>query len=293
MSERQHTFKGFFAADSLWIKGIMLLFAFIVFSVTFALLGKVVIHVFGITGEISRLQWMQLITSIGTFIVSSFFLGFLFSDDIRRFLSLHKVRIVSLVLVLFSMLVVIPLMNYLDELNGQISLPEAMRGIEDLLKSKEAELTELSRKVLTSDTMAGLFFNLFVMAVIPAIGEEFFFRGVIQKTLQQHLKNIHVAVWITAFIFSATHFQFYGFIPRFLFGAYFGYLLVWSRSIWLPVMAHFVNNATIVIYYFIIQKRNIGFDLETIGTNGELLWVGVSIVVFSFLVLTIWHTMKK
>lgn len=92
-----------------------------------------------------------------------------------------------------------------------------------------------------------LIVNLMVMAVCPAITEEFFFRGALQRLIGKWSHNPHLVIWSVAILFSAFHLQFYGFIPRMLLGAYFGYLLLWSRSIWVPVFAHFVNNATAVI----------------------------------------------
>jgi membrane protease YdiL (CAAX protease family) len=89
--------------------------------------------------------------------------------------------------------------------------------------------------------------NLFIIAILPAVGEEFFFRGVLQKILIKLFKSGHVAIWVTAFIFSAMHFQFFGFVPRFILGLIFGYLFFWSGTLWLPVISHFINNAVPVI----------------------------------------------
>lgn len=85
------------------------------------------------------------------------------------------------------------------------------------------------------------------MALCPAITEEFFFRGALQRLIGKWNPNPHFVIWSAAILFSAFHLQFYGFIPRMLLGAYLGYLLLWTRSIWIPVFAHFINNATAVI----------------------------------------------
>ena len=100
--------------------------------------------------------------------------------------------------------------------------------------------------------------NLFIIAILPAVGEEFFFRGVLQKILIRLFKSGHVAIWVTAFIFSAIHFQFFGFVPRFILGLIFGYLFFWSSTLWLPVISHFINNAVPVIMAYIqgMEKFN-------------------------------------
>jgi hypothetical protein len=119
------------------------------------------------------------------------------------------------------------------------------------------------------DNYKDLVLNLFVLAVIPALGEELLFRGLLQKMFNELFKNKHIAILVTAAIFSAIHMQFYGFIPRMLLGALFGYLLVWSGSIWVPVLAHFFNNAMVVIFSYLSSKSLLPFDENTIGTENN------------------------
>src|SRR5690606_2422366 len=118
------------------------------------------------------------------------------------------------------------------------------------MKVQELQMEKITEKILQVTSFSGLLLNLLVIAIIPAIGEELLFRGCLQPVFHRWTKNIHIAIWITAIIFSAIHVQFYGFIPRMLMGAVFGYMLYWGRSIWLPIIAHFINNATAVIYTF-------------------------------------------
>ena len=88
------------------------------------------------------------------------------------------------------------------------------------------------------------------MAILPAIGEELLFRGVFQRLLTEWTRNIHWGIILAALLFSFFHFEFYGFLPRFLLGVFFGYLFVWTSSIWVPILAHFTNNFIIVVYSF-------------------------------------------
>jgi membrane protease YdiL (CAAX protease family) len=88
-----------------------------------------------------------------------------------------------------------------------------------------------------------MWLNIMIIAVLPAISEELIFRGVFQKIFQNIFRSGHLAVWFTSFLFSAIHLQFYGFLPRFILGLIFGYLFLWSRNLWFPVIAHFINNA--------------------------------------------------
>jgi membrane protease YdiL (CAAX protease family) len=126
------------------------------------------------------------------------------------------------------------------------------------MKAKEDNATHLIDLLIASNTFGIMIFNVFMLAVIPAIGEELIFRGVFQKIFYSLFKSGHLAIWITAFVFSALHFQFFGFIPRFILGLLFGYLFYWSGTLWLPVISHFVNNAVPVIGAYIQSKGDFG-----------------------------------
>src|SRR5690606_26747624 len=100
-----------------------------------------------------------------------------------------------------------------------------------------------------------LLLNIFVMALLPAIAEEFYFRGTLLHILNRVFRNDHLSVWLVAIIFSAIHLQFYGFFPRVLLGAFFGYMLIWTKNIWIPAFAHFVNNATVTVLAFVYARN--------------------------------------
>jgi len=120
----------------------------------------------------------------------------------------------------------------------------------------------------TNSLLAGLLllFNLLTIAVLPAIGEELLFRGIIQTNLEKGFKKPHLAIWLTALIFSFIHFQFQGFIPRVLLGALLGYLFLWSRNLWVPIIAHLIYNASQIFLQYAHQKGALGMDLNEIET---------------------------
>ena len=86
------------------------------------------------------------------------------------------------------------------------------------------------------------------------------FRGCLQTILLKWMRNKHTAIWITAILFSAFHMEFFGFLPRLLLGALFGYFVAWSGSIWPSVWGHFVNNGTAVIVTYLSQHKLINID---------------------------------
>ena len=133
-------------------------------------------------------------------------------------------------------------------------------------------------------------FNIFMIALLPALGEELLFRGIVQKIFTQWSKNVHLGVWISAVLFSAMHVQFYGFIPRMMLGALLGYLLVWSGSLWLPIMAHFVNNASAVIFTYLFDKQMMTVNPDKIGTESDYTSVLISVLLTGVL---LWLIYKK
>ena len=129
---------------------------------------------------------------------------------------------------------------------------------------REAENTaaELQERFLSGTSYLDLFVNIVVMAIAPAVCEELLFRGVIQNQLEKWFKNAHVAVWVAAIIFSAIHFQFYGFFPRMILGAALGYLLVYGKSLWLPIVAHALNNFMAVVVAWGANKLEVMEQIE-------------------------------
>jgi len=149
------------------------------------------------------------------------------------------------------------------EWNANFDFPDFAKGFEQWARAREDAAEELTR-FLTSFASAGeLLFALVIIAVLPAIGEEVVFRGLIQNELYRGTKNIHVSIWVAAILFSAIHFQFFGFVPRLLLGALFGYLYYWSGNLMLAIIAHFVNNGVSVVALYLYQEGAFTFDVES------------------------------
>jgi len=129
-----------------------------------------------------------------------------------------------------------------------------------------------------------------MIAIIPAFAEEFLFRGALAKLLKDWTKNIHVAVFISSFIFAAIHMQFYGFLPRFLLGTALGYLFFWSGSLWLPIAAHFANNFRSVVVEFLFRKGYVQTSSENFGTNTPLWQIGILAVLVAGILYTIYKS---
>jgi len=218
--------------------------------------------------NIALLKYLQVVQSIGLFIVPPLVLAAFFSGKPLTFLGLKsKTNNYGIMLVILIMVSAIPAINLIAELNSKLDLPGFMKGIEEWMTSKENMAERITKMFLKADTTWGLIINLMVIAVIPAIGEELFFRGLLQRLFIDLARNKHLGIILAALVFSAFHMQFYGFVPRFLLGAMFGYLFLWSGSLWVTIIAHFINNGIAVLFFYFAGKHNLDTELENIGAQ--------------------------
>lgn len=172
---------------------------------------------------------------------------------------------------LFFAVAALPMISLLTEWNKGMELPSFLASMEEMMRQMEESAKEVTDQFLNTSSVGMMFVNLFVMALLPAICEEMMFRGWLQRVLGKSV-NYHAAIWVSAFVFSAIHFQFYGFIPRMLIGAALGYLYYYTGSLWMPIIAHFVNNAAAVVTAFLSYNgyTSIDFDLMGIGDTWYL-----------------------
>ncbi len=217
------------------------------------------------SGNISNntLKAMQIATSVGIFILPAFLFAYLKGESAFSYLKLSFKPSLNMLLIAIPVVVVAtPFMAAMLELNQNITFPSYLSGFEQYLKDTEAANESVLKKLLIMNTPADFMLNLFMVAVIPAIGEELFFRGCLQQVLTDLYRNIHLAVIMSAIIFSFIHFQFYGFLPRMILGIIFSYLLVWTGNIWYSILAHFLHNGLQVTLLYLFQQKIINYDIE-------------------------------
>ena len=265
----------------LWIA--LMTGAFILLMIIARFLGS-----FGLN-ELSVLRTVQVLQSLLVFILPAIVAVWCWSPSPLKELrcvppaSPHVYWLVPLL-----MLCAVPGINMLADWNGRVELPSFLADLEETLKQKEEEAAMLTERLLHADHIGGLLANIVLIALLPAVGEELCFRGVMLNlclnggglSCATTKKRMHLSVWVTAALFSFIHFQFYGFVPRMLLGALFGYLVLWSGSLWTSVIAHFVNNAVATVAYYICAHSSLdSCSLDSFGT-GDTAWVGwLSIVV--------------
>ena len=186
------------------------------------------------------------------------------------------------------MFISLPVTNQLTRWNEAMSFGGVFEKLEEYLKMLEETAAATTEKMLNVDTIGGLLLNLLVIALIPAVGEELTFRGVLQQGLMRRVKSPHVAILLSAAIFSFIHFQFYGFLPRMFLGILLGYMFYITRSLWTSIAMHFVNNGTAVVVYYLNHKGVVNVDVEHFGEAQSPWLVGISAVVTIALIAWSW-----
>ena len=222
--------------------------------------------------NISQLKIIQLISSVFIFIIPPLLFSYFENDQYLKELGFNlKFKRQNILMVLMIILFSQPLVAYCMQLNLDFihSISDYIPKLIESMKQMEEKAKLLTEALLKMDNIRDLLFNLFLIAIIPAIGEEMFFRGVIQKKLKNILRNPHIAILITSFIFSAIHMQFFGFLPRFFLGIILGYLFYYSGSLWMPIIAHFINNALAVLLMYLPFSKKINTDISQLE-NAEI-----------------------
>ena len=197
--------------------------------------------------------------------------------------------IISVVLMFISL----PVTNQLTRWNKAMDFGGFFPQLEEYIKQLEEMAATVTEKMLKVDTFGGLLLNLLVIALIPAVGEELTFRGVLQQGLVRRMKSPHLAIILSAAIFSFIHFQFYGFLPRMFLGILLGYMFYITKSLWTSITMHFVNNGTAVVLYYLNNKGIIDIDPETFGST-QYLWLAIiSLVVTAALIGWCWWKVEN
>jgi uncharacterized protein len=219
------------------------------------------------TADPQYIRFALIAQDISFFIMPSFIILIVLDPFYKTgILNITKVRLNETLLIIILSFCAFPVTSLAGQLNSSLTLPHRLSGIEQWMRDKEDYADHLLEVIMTPETLQGMLINLVLVAALPAIGEELIFRGVFQKIFQDLFRSGHLAVFVTSVLFSTVHFQFYGFFPRFILGAIFGYLFFWGRNIWLPVLAHFMNNAVPTVGAYVKGWRELNQPSDTVTT---------------------------
>lgn len=229
-----------------------------------------------------KLRIAVLLQDILMFIIPSIITAVTITKRPADFLLINgSVKFQNNILIALIIIFSIPIFNIIIEWNESLTLPESFSAIYSSMKNMEAKASENTEMLLGGGSIGSLIVGILIFGVAAGFSEELFFRGTLQQILLSSKINTHIAIWLTAIIFSFMHFQFFGFVPRLLLGALFGYLVVWSGSIWSGVVAHTINNIIATIIKWIKIRNNNAIDLDTMF-QGKLSAIQIcTLIIFS------------
>ena len=208
--------------------------------------------------SVGFLRIVQLFSSVGSFLLPAWWFAKREGNQATSFFKLNTATHIPL-FILTALLFYFSsgFFRWTIDVNQAMHLPDSLVGVEKWMRQQEDQLATLTQRFLYMPSAVDLAINLLMIALIPAIGEELLFRGCLQPIFGRLVKNAHVGIWLAAIVFSAIHLQFYGFIPRMLLGALFGYLYYYGNSMWYPILGHFLNNGSAVVAVYFYQQKGL------------------------------------
>lgn len=232
---------------------------------------------------VTALKIAQLLTTVFTFIVPAILFAVTEKTKLSQFYNFKRPTALVLSLVFIFMVCSIPAMEWIALINQKMVLPGFLKPVEAWMREKEDEAMKMTYLLLRIRNAGDFMADLGLIALLPGVAEELLFRGALQRSFYRMYKNPHVAIWVSAFIFSAIHVQFFGFFPRMILGAAFGYIYLWTGSLWYAMFAHFLNNAFSVCQAWYLQAHHI--PLEQADNSSNFPWYGyvISLILSIFL----------
>ncbi|WP_456243009.1 CPBP family intramembrane glutamic endopeptidase [Spirosoma soli] len=237
-----------------------------------------------------ELMTLQAVNHLGSFLLPALLYWSVIEHRTWSQFSPRPLHLVTgLGLVVLAVITFMPFDGLIIEWNQNLHLPQTLAPLEQWIRDKEKGLEGVTKYLTTFKTTQQLLIAMLVIAVIPAIGEETLFRGILQRNLSYWTGNVHVGIWVAAALFSAIHVQFLGFFPRMLLGALFGYLYLWSGNLWVAILAHFVNNGFTVLMVYLYQRKVTSMNIEStevVPVAGAM----ISLVITAGLLYVFWRT---
>ena len=242
-------------------------------------IATMALMIIGVAMSTDKIVTASVIQDVFLFIMPALVMGAVSDGNPFKYSKLHRAPTWKAVAVILTVYVIaIPAMNWVVWLNEQLSLPDSLQALEHWMRVQEDSAQAVTAQMLASSTLSQMLLMVLVVGVVAAFSEELYFRGAMMRICLDAKMNTHVAVWLLAVIFSALHMQFFGFIPRLLLGAWLGYLLIWTRSLWAPIIAHALNNGMVVVMTYLETKQiTDGNLLDSPGTpvSGEVPLIAV------------------
>ena len=236
--------------------------------------------------QTAPLLFIQFFSTIGTFLLPALWLGRMKKKQDPGYLGTRtRPPLTKTAIALAAYLLLIPSISALQDWSGNWNLSESPVSWLRWLHQKSEISQQLTLQMLQVRSWGLFGLTILTVGVCAGICEEFFFRGGLQRLLQEWFKNPHAAIWVTAAVFSIVHLDPYGFLPRLLLGALLGYAGFWSGSLWLPILLHVLNNSAMAALEFLHYNGYIAFSMERLEENPGTGLLAASLVLLCALVM--------
>lgn len=249
------------------------------------------------TDSTKALRLLSVLQDVLAFILPALLAAMVVTRLPATFLCIDKkIPLKPLILSIIVMFTAMPAMEWIVSLNEGIHFPDSIHRFEESLRAMENEAETAVTALLGAPDTINIIISILIIGVLTGISEELFFRGALQNLFFATRMKKHICVWITAIIFSALHFQFFGFVPRILLGAYFGYLLWWTGSLWIPILMHALNNSLVVLTTQLGEESVENGEIESVAETtmfSEPLLITLSFVVTIFGLYILHRTCKR
>lgn len=284
---------------SYWIQLLVLALFMIGGLLIFSSLGELIIlliyhtpNMLEASDPVTAIRITQMLTTIGAFLIPALLFAYCQDRMWFNYNAANRKPPYSMTnIVLILSITLLPIVGVLSAFNQNIMPQEG--AVAEFMRNMEEAANHILELVTRQHTTWDLIANLLIFAVLAGVCEEFFFQGALQPLMMRWTKNPHIGILITALIFSALHFQFYGFIPRFVLGVYLGYLFFWSRSLWLPILAHVLHNALSILIDYTLQGRGIDTDnLQFTDVRGSIPTAISCTLVSAMAIVYLWRTYR-
>ena len=271
-----------------WLLVLVMAGILVTYVLTFAILtlargGDLTAVLTGFVTRVGDLWLMQGLQALFVFCLPPLLLCRIGRENTASWLSWRHARGGDLLVAAFSMVAALPLINVLVAWNESWQLPACLSGVEAWMQQQEQAAAQVTDRMVGETSPTGLLLNFGVIALLAGLGEEMLFRGTLQRLLAEAFSprrrragpavsrgSVVGAIWLTAFLFSAIHLQFYGLVPRMLLGAWLGYLLWWTGSLWVPVLAHALNNAVSLSFGMAANRGWLSQEsVDSLGLGGS------------------------
>lgn len=262
------------------------------YLIAVALWGR---DIFNLSGDpdlmnLGLMRLTQMLNQLGLFLVPPFLFAWLCEQKPFTFLGFNKAKNIHLLSAVLLIAFAGPIIGIVTEWNEGLRLPPQLTGVGEWMRSSEDTAAKLTDRFLEAPGISALLINLVMIGLLPSIGEELLFRSALIGLFKKMFSGIHLPVILSALLFSALHLQFFGFFPRFLLGLAFGYLFVWSGSIWIPIIAHFVNNTSVVIASFLFNKGISPVHPDDLGNSISTTWIALSAAACLLLLFVVYRS---